>query len=712
MAAAAFGAPASRLCRATAAAATCRRAATLPPLPPSLRPPPPLRPSPLRRRPVTALVPRLLPTTMAVAGRPRRDAASRAAAATAAAAAAEVGGGGAGGAARGRSPPPPPPAAPPPPQALRPSVPLTPWRVLRIPDGHLRLDVTLANGQAFRWVRTAGGGVPWAPPPAAAAEAAAAAAAASVTATAVTDGAPAASAAAKEPTLYDEWAGPVGPRLFLLRQAALSATSPRRAAGRDEPVYYTVLGVTAAEAARANASGCGGGGNCGGSDGDDGGGAVDEAAAATALADYFHASVDVAALMTGFAAADDHFRDVSPALLGARMLRQDPTECLFAFLCSQNNHLSRIAGMVGHLAAAHGERLGVWAGVPHAAFPTVEALAARATEEDLREAAFGYRARYVVGCANDIAAAGGAAYLAALRPAGREAVAAALTALPGVGRKVAGCVSLFSLDQADEVPVDTHVWRLAVRDYLPHLGEGKGTLTPRAYAEVGDFFRGRFGGWAGWAHSVLFVAELPAFAPFVPKGRWRGGAAAKAVAAGGAAKGGGPKKGSSPKTAAARKAPAAKAAAARKAPAAKAAAARKGRAASPDARPHPVDAADGATSAAATRAAVFGSDSEGDDVSGRAAAVGAAAVAAAAAGPPRGALASASPVVAGGPAKAMPAVVAAAATATARRGRKAKAPADGDVAPSPTSIAHMRRRKRRAPLPAAPQMGKGDETQP
>eukprot|EP00170_Pyropia_yezoensis_P010216 contig_46783_g10254 len=70
--------------------------------------------------------------------------------------------------------------------------------------------------------------------------------------------------------------------------------------------------------------------------------------------------------------------------------------------------------MVGHLAAAHGERLGVWAGVPHAAFPTVEALAARATEEDLREAAFGYRARYVVGCANDIAAAGGAAYLAAL----------------------------------------------------------------------------------------------------------------------------------------------------------------------------------------------------------------------------------------------------------------------------------------------------------
>jgi len=74
--------------------------------------------------------------------------------------------------------------------------------------------------------------------------------------------------------------------------------------------------------------------------------------------------------------------------------------------------------------------------------------------------------------------------------------------------------------------VDRHLWRPAVRDYLPHLrgaDGGVGVLTPRAYAEVGDFFRGRFGGWAGWAHSVLFVAEVPAFAPFVPAGRWRGG---------------------------------------------------------------------------------------------------------------------------------------------------------------------------------------------
>lgn len=31
------------------------------------------------------------------------------------------------------------------------------------------------------------------------------------------------------------------------------------------------------------------------------------------------------------------------------------------------------------------------------------------------------------------------------------------------------------------------------------------------YTEVGDFFRGKFGDLAGWAHSILFAAELSSF---------------------------------------------------------------------------------------------------------------------------------------------------------------------------------------------------------
>lgn len=42
---------------------------------------------------------------------------------------------------------------------------------------------------------------------------------------------------------------------------------------------------------------------------------------------------------------------------GARMLRQDPVECLFQFICSSNNHISRIHGMVERLCATYGTPL-------------------------------------------------------------------------------------------------------------------------------------------------------------------------------------------------------------------------------------------------------------------------------------------------------------------------------------------------------------------
>eukprot|EP00982_Pelagococcus_subviridis_P005048 29464-Pelagococcus_subviridis.AAC.6 len=54
---------------------------------------------------------------------------------------------------------------------------------------------------------------------------------------------------------------------------------------------------------------------------------------------------------------------------------------------------------------------------------------------------------------------------------------AALAELPGVGPKVAACVCLFSLDKHDAIPVDTHVWQLAVEHYVPALASK--SLTPR-----------------------------------------------------------------------------------------------------------------------------------------------------------------------------------------------------------------------------------------
>ena len=99
----------------------------------------------------------------------------------------------------------------------------------------------------------------------------------------------------------------------------------------------------------------------------------------------------------------------------------------------------------------------------------------------------------------------------------RLRVQSQLMLMPGVGRKVADCVALFSLDQTEGIPVDTHVWDIALRDYDPLLTLKRAkSITPAIYEEVGEVFRKRFPCKAGWAHSVLFAAELPEFRVRLP----------------------------------------------------------------------------------------------------------------------------------------------------------------------------------------------------
>lgn len=54
------------------------------------------------------------------------------------------------------------------------------------------------------------------------------------------------------------------------------------------------------------------------------------------------------------------------------------------------------------------------------------------------------------------------------------------------------------------------VWQIAQRDYK--FGKGKHrSLTKATYDAVGNHFRSLWGKEAGWAHSVLFTADLRAF---------------------------------------------------------------------------------------------------------------------------------------------------------------------------------------------------------
>lgn len=195
---------------------------------------------------------------------------------------------------------------------------------------------------------------------------------------------------------------------------------------------------------------------------------------------------------------------------GLRLLRQDPWDCLIGYVCSQWNNVPKIELSTGRLARGWGRVLRWPEGVEVAVLPSPERLAA-AEPEELRPCALGYRARYLTASARFLPATD----LAALRGAPYEAALAALLAVPGVGRKVADCILLFSLDQPHACPVDVWVRRVlhelyprALSRYLPdRAARAAGALSAVEHRALVRFAWDRWGRLAGYAQQYLFHAR-------------------------------------------------------------------------------------------------------------------------------------------------------------------------------------------------------------
>lgn len=229
------------------------------------------------------------------------------------------------------------------------------------------------------------------------------------------------------------------------------------------------------------------------------------------LRDYFQLDIDIPSLYEKWSSADKNFKGLQNQFCGIRMLRQDPVENLFSFICSQNNNIVRIKQLVNKLCITYGHKAVCYQDVDYYSFPSMSALAQPGVEKKLRELGFGYRAKFIQGTASCIdQKEEGEEWLYNLRNVPYNEAHQDLCSLPGVGAKVADCVCLMSLDKSEAIPVDTHMWQIASRDYLPHLKKNK-TLTDKTYKEIGDFFRELYGNYAGWAHSVLFSADLKKF---------------------------------------------------------------------------------------------------------------------------------------------------------------------------------------------------------
>lgn len=141
-------------------------------------------------------------------------------------------------------------------------------------------------------------------------------------------------------------------------------------------------------------------------------------------------------------------REVWTAASGLRLLRQDPWDCLMAFIVSQRNSIARITECVDGIASAAGD----YGYEGHYYLPRPEAVKPRC----LYNCKLGYREKYLYSAADMVTT--GQVDLNGIKFPARSLQRARqeLLRIHGVGAKVADCVLLFSLDHGEAWPID--VW--------------------------------------------------------------------------------------------------------------------------------------------------------------------------------------------------------------------------------------------------------------
>jgi len=207
---------------------------------------------------------------------------------------------------------------------------------------------------------------------------------------------------------------------------------------------------------------------------------------------------------------DEYAGQAIKAYRGLRILRQDPWECLISYICATYKNIASIKQMLLNLSRIFGDKISL-DGVGFYAFPTSQSLA-KADIKELAECNLGYRAKYVSETAKIVERTG--FDFESLRKVDYESARKALLGFPGVGKKVADCVLLFSLDKLEAFPVDVWVKRVIARHYSKHFSREfiekisrERSPTVSEYDRLNGFGRQYFGEYAGYAQEYLYHYE-------------------------------------------------------------------------------------------------------------------------------------------------------------------------------------------------------------
>jgi N-glycosylase/DNA lyase len=203
------------------------------------------------------------------------------------------------------------------------------------------------------------------------------------------------------------------------------------------------------------------------------------------LANYFRQDDDLEAIYRELG-WDENLSSFFRSYRGLRLIRQDPWECMASYVLATNANIPRIQGMIERVCRAFGTG---WTASTRSPRPAAAGpLRAR------RRLRSGVQER-------TLHRAGRMAYreeidFQGLMSMGYDDCVRELVKLPGIGPKVADCVSVFSLEHLEAFPVDVRI-RKAMAELYGIEG---------SYRTVNRLSRERFGPWAGYAQEYIYYA--------------------------------------------------------------------------------------------------------------------------------------------------------------------------------------------------------------
>jgi N-glycosylase/DNA lyase len=173
---------------------------------------------------------------------------------------------------------------------------------------------------------------------------------------------------------------------------------------------------------------------------------------------------------------------------GLRLIRQDPWECLLSFLCSSAKAIPHIRSIIESLCKSCGKRI-VYGNYFGYGFPEPRRIKTPLQLESVRA---GFRVDYLV----KVSRCMDRSQLLALKGLSYRDARKRLMCLSGVGKKIADCTLLYSLDFLEAFPIDTWIKKGLQKVYFRgrRVGEKK----------MEEFVSNHFGPYAGYAQLYLY----------------------------------------------------------------------------------------------------------------------------------------------------------------------------------------------------------------